>query len=109
MRYFISDQHFYHSNIINIDGRLFSSVLEMNEYMIEKWNSRVKVNDEVSGSKTAVPSPRISVGFLKSFTSILFTMSRSVAKSKNPVKKQNKMAGSFFINRYLFIYFTIEF
>ncbi len=47
MRYFISDQHFYHSNIINIDGRLFSSVLEMNEYMIEKWNSRVKVNDEV--------------------------------------------------------------
>ncbi len=47
MRYYISDLHFYHENIINIDGRTFSDALEMNNYMIEKWNSKVRDNDEV--------------------------------------------------------------
>lgn len=47
MRYYIADLHFYHENIISIDGRPFSDALEMNDYMIEKWNSRVRDNDEV--------------------------------------------------------------
>ncbi len=47
MRYFISDLHFCHSNIINIDGRSFSDCSEMNKHMIEKWNSVVSKNDEV--------------------------------------------------------------
>lgn len=48
MRYYISDQHFFHNSLIlSMDNRPFSSVDEMNEYMINQWNSVVKKNDEV--------------------------------------------------------------
>jgi len=53
-RFFCSDHHFDHSNIIKFtraDGctpvRDFSSVDEMNEHMIERHNSVVKANDVV--------------------------------------------------------------
>ena len=48
MRYFIADQHFHH-RILNekMDKRGFDSVEEMNEVMIERWNSKVNKNDEV--------------------------------------------------------------
>jgi len=42
-----SDHHFYHKNIIEYEKRPFNTVDEMNKAMIEKWNSVVKVNDEV--------------------------------------------------------------
>lgn len=43
MRYFISDCHFGHSALNSgMDNRGFSSVEEMNEYMISKWNSKIK-------------------------------------------------------------------
>lgn len=44
--WFISDTHFFHENILKW-GRDFSSVEEMNEHMIEKWNSVVKQGDKV--------------------------------------------------------------
>jgi len=48
MRYYISDLHAYHKNINDrLDGRGFPSVEEMNKFMINQWNSRVKRNDEV--------------------------------------------------------------
>lgn len=48
MRYYISDLHFFHGNLNqSMDGRGFSSVEEMNEMMIEKWNSKVKPGDDV--------------------------------------------------------------
>lgn len=47
MRYFISDLHFYHENIIKLDGRPFADCHEMNEALIDIWNARVKRNDEV--------------------------------------------------------------
>lgn len=47
MKFFISDTHFEHTNIIAFDQRPFSSVAEMREEMIDKWNKRVKKNDEV--------------------------------------------------------------
>ena len=48
MRYYIADCHFFHENLLNrMDKRNFSSVEEMNNYMIEKWNSKVNKNDEV--------------------------------------------------------------
>ena len=49
----ISDTHFGHSGILtfkNMDGspvRSFASVQEMDEFMIEKWNSVVKPSDHV--------------------------------------------------------------
>jgi len=47
MIHFISDTHFDHANIIGYCNRPFSSVEEMNEYMLNKWNSVVDKNDIV--------------------------------------------------------------
>ena len=48
MRYYIADQHFYHRSLLtSMDKRPFSTVEEMNQYMIDQWNSRVKPDDEV--------------------------------------------------------------
>lgn len=47
-RFYISDQHFFHESLNSrMDKRGFSSVEEMNEYMIARWNSRIRKNDEV--------------------------------------------------------------
>ena len=42
-----SDTHFNHSNIIKYCDRPFSSSLEMDEALIENWNSVVKTGDKV--------------------------------------------------------------
>lgn len=48
MRYYIADLHFCHGNLNNkMDKRGFASVEDMNEYMIAKWNGKVRKNDEV--------------------------------------------------------------
>ncbi len=48
MRYYIADLHFFHGNLnTKMDRRGFDSVEEMNEYMIKKWNRKVRKNDEV--------------------------------------------------------------
>lgn len=52
-KFFISDTHFFHANILKFVGndgnviRPFNDVTEMNEYMIQKWNNVVGVNDKV--------------------------------------------------------------
>lgn len=46
-RFFTSDTHFGHARIIELCNRPFSSVEEMNEVMIERWNQTVKPNDIV--------------------------------------------------------------
>ena len=48
MRYYIADLHFYHRAMNEkMDQRGFSTVEEMNEYMVEQWNKKVRKNDEV--------------------------------------------------------------
>lgn len=48
MRYYIADLHFFHENMnTKMDCRGFANVEEMNEYIIEKWNKKVRNNDEV--------------------------------------------------------------
>ena len=47
MKFYISDTHFFHENIIRICGRPYSAVEEMNDDMIKRWNSKVGPNDEV--------------------------------------------------------------
>lgn len=47
-RYYIADNHFFHKGVNDhMDRRGFEDVEEMNEYMIQKWNSKVRRNDEV--------------------------------------------------------------
>lgn len=48
MKLYISDLHFYHEKMnFQLDNRGFSDVKAMNQYMIEKWNSKVKGGDQV--------------------------------------------------------------
>ena len=48
MRYYIADNHFFHGALNNkMDLRGFASEEEMNEYMITKWNEKVRKKDEV--------------------------------------------------------------
>jgi calcineurin-like phosphoesterase family protein len=52
--WFISDTHFFHENILTFKdsgGKLirpeFTNVLEMNDFMVTKWNETVKPQDKV--------------------------------------------------------------
>lgn len=47
MRYFTSDLHFAHTNIIKYTNRPYESVEEMNLDLIRRWNDRVTPDDEV--------------------------------------------------------------
>ena len=46
MKYFISDTHFGHENIVK-SRPCFSSVSEMDECLIKNWNNKVTNNDEI--------------------------------------------------------------
>ena len=47
MKYYISDIHFGHYNIIRMDGRPFENTEEMDKTIIKNWNNRVTDEDEV--------------------------------------------------------------
>lgn len=48
MRYYISDLHFCHQALNTVmDCRGFENTEQMNQFMIEQWNSRVQKKDEV--------------------------------------------------------------
>ena len=48
MRYYIADPHFFHRNLnTKMDYRGFADVEEMNAYMLQRWNEKVRKNDEV--------------------------------------------------------------
>lgn len=48
MRYYIADSHFFHENLnTKMDYRGFESGEAMNQYMLKKWNDKVRKNDEV--------------------------------------------------------------
>ena len=46
-KWFISDTHFSYANIIKYAGRPFANVDEMNQTLIDNWNSFVGVDDQV--------------------------------------------------------------
>jgi calcineurin-like phosphoesterase family protein len=46
-KWFVSDTHFSHFNIIRYAGRPFQSVDEMNSRLIENWNALVEPQDTV--------------------------------------------------------------
>lgn len=48
MRYYIADLHFFHEAMNReMDCRGFENVEKMNEYMLMKWNNKVRNKDEV--------------------------------------------------------------
>lgn len=47
MKFYTSDLHFYHKNVIQYENRPFDSVESMNAAMIANWNKKVGKNDEV--------------------------------------------------------------
>ena len=48
MRYYIADLHFFHAALnTKMDKRGFESVEQMNQYMLDRWNEKVRKNDEV--------------------------------------------------------------
>ena len=47
MIYFTADTHFCHANIIKSCDRPFKDVKEMNQVLINNWNSRVRDCDEI--------------------------------------------------------------
>ena len=48
MRYYIADLHFFHEAMNDrMDRRGFASIEEMNEYIVDKWNGKVRESDEV--------------------------------------------------------------
>jgi calcineurin-like phosphoesterase family protein len=47
MIFFTADTHFFHKNIIEYSYRPFSSIEEMNETIIQKWNNKVNKDDLV--------------------------------------------------------------
>lgn len=47
MKFYISDLHFGHKNILIFDNRPFFTLKEMCDCLITNWNSRVTKNDEV--------------------------------------------------------------
>ena len=45
--WFISDTHFFHENILKWGRGEFSSIEDMNEHIVDRWNSVVKKGDRV--------------------------------------------------------------
>jgi len=47
MIYFTADTHFHHTNIIKMGDRPFENIEEMNEALIDNWNSIVHKSDKI--------------------------------------------------------------
>lgn len=66
-----SDLHFGHANIIKYCERPFDSAEQMDESMIERWNSRVGRNDEVIFLGDFAMGPRANDAFVTGILSRL--------------------------------------
>lgn len=58
MKYYISDLHIGHKNILKFDNRNFFTLEEMKEVIIKNWNDRLGKNEQ----KFAAQAPCFSYG-----------------------------------------------
>lgn len=67
MFYYIADTHFFHENIIRLCNRPFTDSREMNNYILDMWNKRVKPEDTVHivGDVAYRNNPEETIAFLK--------------------------------------------
>ncbi len=66
MKYFISDTHYFHENLLGDNDfalRLFDSVEEMNQQMITAWNNVVNEKDTVYHLGDVAMHPLYEKGF----------------------------------------------
>lgn len=66
MKYFISDTHFFHENLLGDNDfapRLFESVEEMNQQMVNAWNAVVNEKDTVYHLGDVAMHPQYEQGF----------------------------------------------
>lgn len=47
MKRYISDIHFFHRNVNDVDGRGFETMFDMHETIVRNWNSAVDEEDEI--------------------------------------------------------------
>ena len=47
MKFYISDLHFGHKNILKFDNRPFFTLEEMEKTLISNWNNKISKNDDV--------------------------------------------------------------
>lgn len=47
MIYYTADLHFYHENVLKLSHRPFSSIEEMNQAIVTRWNKKVNEDDTV--------------------------------------------------------------
>ena len=47
MNYYISDLHLLHENVLRFDNRPFDSIEQMQETIVNNWNSKVTNGDTV--------------------------------------------------------------
>ena len=47
MKYFISDLHIRHTNVLSYDNRPFTTIEEHDSVIMKNWNDRVTESDDV--------------------------------------------------------------
>lgn len=97
----ISDTHFGHKNILGYSNRPFNSVKEMDEALVENWNSRVKPGDKVYHLGDVFFGPREE---FQPLWAKLHGSKRLVVGNHDDIKYLSN--GSFFKKVYLWRVFT---
>jgi len=87
MRWFTSDLHFFHANVIRYCDRPYNNVYEMNFALINNWNDLVSPKDEVVFLGDFCMNPRTFNSILElNFQSMIF-----VKGNHDKVEKYKKM------------------
>ena len=96
--YFIADTHFYDMDIVSFENRPFKDKDELNNYIIEKWNSKVTKDDEVLDLYSGIGT--ISLFLSKYAKNVLGieVVKEAVVNAKENIKLNNIKNASFILD-----------